>query len=251
MRGKYLAHVINAFPAYFTFMFVRNPFDRFVSYYMDGKRKKENRPRLPPHSMQEYAELTYELLENPDPPDRSMRVGPHQIEYRQLLYEPEHCRRQTDFLLDAHPKFYFGVRRLNDAPCGFVGRYEHLEKDLYSLLDILGGPNLPIKSRNVSIARRSEGNKRKHYSAYYDTRTRRLVEEIYARDLEIFGYQFEEADASSILVPPHSLQAAQARRRNERWLSLYGWTKQHALRLYFFIRWCARTSKLKIIKAIT
>ena len=38
LRKQNLAKAINLYPDYFTFTFVRNPFDRFISYYFHGLR---------------------------------------------------------------------------------------------------------------------------------------------------------------------------------------------------------------------
>ena len=220
LRKHYLAKAVNLFPNYFTFAFVRNPFDRFVSYYFHGLRlcQDANR-RLSYKNMHECIELAAELLAVNETDLKAAKFGPRQVEGSALEgYEWYHAKRQTEFLLDCNPASYFGVRRFNDDPCSFIGRQESFDKDFACLLNILGidrgGRQLPTESRNVSPQRMIDGQRR-HYSYYYDKTSRRMIEELYARDLEFLGYEFEEDGVVSVLNPLYDLQAAR-RKRGER-----------------------------------
>ena len=68
-----------------------------------------------------------------------------------------------------------------------------------------------MEYRNVSLERRVAG-KRRHYSTYYNWRTRRLVEEIYARDLDLLGYEFEDENRTSVLVPLYEMNQLRQQR---------------------------------------
>ena len=239
-RGEELARAINLYPEYFTFTFVRNPFDRFVSYYFYGLR--ERRQRNDPYSyrnFREYIDLIAELLDMGNrgrEPNR--KFGVHQIELKDLKYEKYHTKRQVDFLLDGHPKVYFGVRRLNDAPCSFIGRYESFERDFFQVTDLLGIPRHPLLPWNVSGERLLDNGKKRHYSAYFDKTTRRLVEDLYAEDLEALGYEFEDEDSVAVPVPLTTMETARARRKEgikllrRRRLEIYA---RH-VRFFFFTR---------------
>ncbi len=66
----------------------------------------------------------------------------------------------------------------------FVGRFETLESDFARLADEIGLPGLTLPKLNQSS--------HKHYSEWYPAKTRKLVAERFARDIEAFGYRFEE-----------------------------------------------------------
>jgi hypothetical protein len=51
--------------------------------------------------------------------------------------------------------------------------------------------------RSVPHHNKSE---RTHYADYYDDESRALVQQIYARDIELFGYRFDEEDAADAIA---------------------------------------------------
>ncbi len=217
LRTRVLARAINLYPHYFTFTFVRNPFDRFISCYFFGLMRGAK--FLGYENLQEFTELCAELLTlGPrwdEDPER--KIGPHQTPARLLKhYVPLHSRRQIDFLLEYNPSSYFGVPRLHSAPCSFVGRRESFDKDFARLLHLLDAPLRPLNSFHVR-----EGGPHPHYSHYYDKATRRQVEELYARDLEVLGYEFEQEGAVGVLSPLYDLEEARTRRRHGAELSLH------------------------------
>ncbi len=212
MRRRGLAQIINLFPTYFTFAFVRNPFDRFVSAWVE--KFDSQRPATQPmrhHSLGEYAELAIDFFSHSESESgiMSKRIGPHGVKFSELLYyEKQHLSPQREFLLDYNPNYYFGERRFNNAPCSFIGRYENLEEDFGILLDILGAPfSYPFLSRNVSHSRFSN-NQKIHYSRYYDKESRRLVQDLYAFDLDALGYEFEDESSVSVLNRLYDIERA-------------------------------------------
>jgi len=226
--------LLNMFPTYFTFTFVRNPFDRFVSTWLhrfDRNRNQFN-PTMDNHSLREYVELTKDVLIHRSSlsfsSDREM--GPYRVPFHKLGFERAHLRHQKDFLLDYNPEYYFGVKRCNSAPSSFIGRYENLERDFSCLLDILDAPNHKLGEHNISLSRKGR-SKFRHYSYYYDTPTKRLVEEIYADDLELLGYDFEEAGKVSIPKPLYDGSIARLRHADSMKLSVIGMFKSYRLRI--------------------
>ncbi len=68
--------------------------------------------------------------------------------------------------------------------CEFIGRVENFDEDFRYVCDRLGIEmgELPHTHQTVH----------EHYSRYYTKKTREIVERLYKKDLETFGYQFEQ-----------------------------------------------------------
>ena len=66
----------------------------------------------------------------------------------------------------------------------FVGRVENLQNDFDTLCDKLELERMKLGHRNAG----SHGDWRK----YYDDETRKIITQRYARDIEIFGYTFDD-----------------------------------------------------------
>ncbi len=237
LRKMGLARAINLYPEYFTFTFVRNPFDRFVSYYLSMLRwrKRRNRPYAY-RNFRECIDLVAELLDADRGEGESNRkFGVLQLRRKDLKHEKSHAKRQVDFLLDRHPEVYLGVQRLNDAPCSFIGRCESFEQDFFQVTDLLGIPRHPLRPQFVSEERLLDDGKKRHYSTYFDKTTRRLVEDLYAEDLEALGYEFEDEDSVAVPVPSTTMETARARRKEGTKLFLrYRWPEIYARRVRFF-----------------
>ena len=166
--------------------------------------------RLPPpyKSLEECAEQTQQGLWHIK---EDQYIGQNKYSYLKLTYERKHSRSQVDFLLDFDlPADRWGGV-LDGSPCSFIGRVEHFNQDFTSLLSLLGLPHSLIEKHNVSHER-EVGDKRRHYSTYYTKRARRLVEEIYARDLELLGYEFEDETKTSVPVSLYAMDQLQGRR---------------------------------------
>lgn len=149
-----------------TFAFVRNPWDRLVSW----------------HSM---------IINNPDHPGPFFRyvreTAPH---FRDVLRCTEkipvtsagvtswRClfTNQTDYLVDAD----------GHTLVGFVGRFEKLREDIARLLPFLGLP--PERIHQLPHHRHNSAHR--HYTEYYDAELAARVGERFAKDIATFGYRF-------------------------------------------------------------
>ena len=193
-RVARVAHALELWPGYFTFTFVRNPHDRFLSLWRHAERLARMRaPRIAGHPAsyggpRAFAELCAELLADSRGQwgtragaflreGAGRRYGPLGIELRHLRFVADHARPQTDFLPDCNPGRLFGVARRNHRPLSFVGTVETIDDDFARLQSQLGLPRVRLAMRNVSAVRPDA-----RIAVPTDAGTRRLVEEIYASD---------------------------------------------------------------------
>ena len=89
----------------------------------------------------------------------------------------------------------------NAGPLSFVGSVGRLDGDFARLAELLGLPALPLPRRRDSGAGSGAARTRR-YASYYDGATRRLVESLYASDLELTGCGFEDTRVSVAVPAP-------------------------------------------------
>jgi hypothetical protein len=134
------------FASFFKFAFVRNPFDRFVSYASFITREVGHFDRDPQKVMRYF-------LANPP--------------WNHILFRPQH-----EFVTDGKGEL------LTD----FIGRVETMQQSYDEIAARIGIPTATLDVVNSS--RRSD------YRQYYDQALIDGVAKLYARDLELFGYEF-------------------------------------------------------------
>lgn len=157
MTAKQLRAAIPDFAQLFSFGFVRNPWDRILSEYL---YRVENDSF---HYVECCAKATFEhyLM---------------QISQLDIAHMPHarinHVYNQYDFLMED------GQQAVN-----FIGRFENFEEDLRAVLNKIGlDPSIEIPKLNAT--------KHRHYRNYYSDETRLLVERMYAKDIQTFGYSY-------------------------------------------------------------
>jgi hypothetical protein len=134
------------FDGYFKFAFVRNPFDRFISYCAFRTRDDGDFATNPKKVM-------WEFIDNPP--------------MEHLLFQP-----QYQFLVDGAGNL------LTDA----LGRVETMQQSYDEIAERIGIPSRTLDKVNATV--------RGDYRDYYDKDLVAAVAKIYARDLELFGYEF-------------------------------------------------------------
>jgi hypothetical protein len=136
---------------YFSFAFVRNPWDRMVSAYH----------RTDPHLLEQGRQVGIHLsgLSFAEFLSRTERI------------EHAHLREQAHFICD----------RSGTVRVDYTGRFETIEQDFRSVCRRLG-VDLPLPRLNTSTHR--------DYRHYYDGETAAFVAKRYRRDIELFGYTF-------------------------------------------------------------
>jgi hypothetical protein len=130
----------------FKFAFVRNPFDRFISYCAFMTRVQGQFERDPKKVMRHF-------IDNPP--------------WQHILFQPQHT-----FVTDEDGTM------LADS----VGRVEQMQQSYDEIAARIGIPSATLERVNCS--------NRRDYRGYYDDSLVEGVSKLYARDLELFGYEF-------------------------------------------------------------
>lgn len=154
---------------YFTFGFVRNPWQRLVSEYLHKKID----------STMSLKEFVMQGL--PEPSEFSDA-------YRHII-------PQYDFLFDANGK------QIVD----YIGRFENLTESFEHICTQLGIQEASLPHKNSSYSPRRtllrklrhlfSGQKKrvnKHYRDYFDDELLEIVNRMYAKDIQHFGYTFDK-----------------------------------------------------------
>ena len=143
---------------YFSFSFVRNPWDRSLSDYLWMQKDLRIRDTF----------KNFLLLQGSFDDER-LKCPPKSHTTRH-----DHLLCQCDFLLNENGQLMVD----------FVGKFENLQEGFDTVCDEIGIAHQQLPHTN-------KGN-HKHYTQYYDDETREIVAEKYAKDIAAFGYKFGE-----------------------------------------------------------
>ena len=135
------------FDSFFKFAFVRNPFDRFVSYCAFMTRG-EGQFLAEPHRVMSH------FIRNPP--------------WQHILFVPQHV-------------FITGPN--GELLADFVGRAERMQRWYDEVAQRIGVPTAQLETVNAS--------ERRDFRDYYTPPLIDAVARLYARDLQIFGYEFD------------------------------------------------------------
>ena len=164
---------------YFKFAFVRNPWDRLVSWYtmIDEARKGVADGTAEP--------MTRRLIKKNNLFKYVLRCGPTFDEFVINCTEKQ-------WMGNGYYSFTFNqLRYLTDKNgevlVNYIGRFENLAQDISHVFDKLGleASQLELPHENRSA--------HSHYSEMYTPETREIVRKRFRRDIEFFGYEFETA----------------------------------------------------------
>jgi chondroitin 4-sulfotransferase 11 len=152
---------------YFKFAFVRNPWDRLVSWYSmvmmaqeTGNRQRNTLWRYVRENSSSFEEFIYNCTDEVEVADGVY----YSFAYNQLDYVTD---KDGNLLID------------------FIGRLENFENDVREVSERAG-----IKLELESIPHKNRAFHR-HYSTYYTPETEMIVKERFRKDIEYFGYRFE------------------------------------------------------------
>ena len=151
------------FNDFFTFSFVRNPYDRLYSSY----KFLEN------GGMNEYDKIAFQkyLSKFSDFEDFVLNGLNNKI-----IYEIIHFVPQSEFICDKNGKIMVD----------FVGRFENLNNDLNSI---------SIKTNKEFTLGHHNKNFKKKYRKIYNNDMKIKVYEVYKRDFVVFNYNFSNNNA--------------------------------------------------------
>ncbi len=147
---------------YFKFSFVRNPWARIYSIYIESKNFYLK--------FYEKESITFEKFLN--------SISNHQ----QYLDFTNQLRK-----LPTTKRFdQFGNQYRFTKGCDFIGKFENLQKDFYIICDKLSIPHLKIFHKN----RKHPDIKYKNYLDGYNNKTKKIVADLCHEDIKHFGYEF-------------------------------------------------------------
>ncbi len=143
----------------FKFTIVRNPWDRVYSLYLFRKKRKRISESL---SFRDYViSLHQAFISN---------------KFSQSLFSyPPHRYGSSDFILNSN----------GEIMVDYIAKYENREHDLKFIASRIGLPELGrlhVQSSTSEI---------KHYSYFYDSEMKEIIQTIYAKDIDLFNYQFD------------------------------------------------------------
>jgi hypothetical protein len=160
----------DAIDSRFKFAFVRNPWSRLVSDFT--MRTRGIRPSLPRNWNGDTVEF--------------QKWAHTQSKLPQLDSRAIWTCSQLDRLLDADGKL----------DVDFIGRFENIKADFRTVLERIDAIHpLPAK-KYWTLPLRNVSNNTKHYSEYYDDKTKELVEKVFKKDIDYFGYTYEKGPGS-------------------------------------------------------
>ena len=184
-------------PSYFSFSFVRNPFDRAVSAYTYASRRLEfegDKKNIDPSfKFESFSEFCEKYLTNENFCDPVTRHNVHFLPQYRFLYEP-----QEAVLKDGVPIV------------SYVGRFESLQDDFDYVCEKIG-------AKKIKLPRVRDQKSKKDCGEYYTKESRKIVEEAYRRDLDLFNYDFPKSATKRVSLsddcfkerPPHEIGHSQ------------------------------------------
>jgi len=157
---------IDDWDEYFKFAFVRNPWDRLVSWYSMVTRFRKTGNKLWRHvrnNSSTFEEFIYNCT--------------GEVEIKKGVYY-SFTHNQLDYVTDEN----------GNLLVDFIGRLENFDEDVHKVFSRIGVDLEAVPHRNRSDHR--------HYSTFYTPETEMIVRERFKRDIEYFGYEFERPPAS-------------------------------------------------------
>jgi chondroitin 4-sulfotransferase 11 len=158
IRGK---QKLGAWDEYFKFAFVRNPWDRLVSWYS----MITTRPKVP-------NELWRYVHYNSSNFTEFIHNCTDEVKIKESLYF-SFAYNQLDYVTDEN----------GDLIVDFIGQLENFGEDLRRVFGRIG--------LDLEVVPQKNRSKHRHYSTFYTPETESIVRERFRRDIDYFGYEFD------------------------------------------------------------
>lgn len=148
--------------SFFKFSITRNPWDKLVSEY-EG------------HCKTDFGELTFsEFLQ------RFQDMNRQFFETKEKCYDYEKTRYAGHY----SPQYRYIYDKNDNPVLDFLGRFENIDEDWKTICKLANIEYLPLQKFNTS-------KNRKPYQEYYNESDKKLVQEMFQRDIELFKYTFD------------------------------------------------------------
>lgn len=157
------------FDQYFKFTFVRNPWDRAVSAYHFLKKG----------GLTLHDRTWSERYLSPYPDFQSFVLKG--LENKRVISYP-HFRPQCDYI----------CLKRNEPGLDFIGYFENLDADFTYITQVLN-----VNSSLLSLNRNHERSR--DFRSYYTDETREIIARVYADDIRVMGYTFDNASVPEVL----------------------------------------------------
>jgi hypothetical protein len=155
---EYQAADTKKFERYFKFTFVRNPWDRVVSTYFFLKKGGLN-----------------ELDKNWS--DQNMVSYNSFEDFVVNWLTEENIWSWVHF----YPQYYFFYDDDGNNMMDYVARFENIEEEFRFIRERLG--------KTCELSKVNVGSN-SHYTDYYNERTKKIVEDVYRKDIVLFNYRY-------------------------------------------------------------
>lgn len=189
---------------YFTFTFVRNPWDRIVSWYLWLHRQNFWYDGMPTFDgMTSIPEKGVNFGGHPSVQEKwylALKGGfkPFLKKIKSTKDIKQYLGKSSNLSLDNYYKGRWVASqrewiRNNSGKINidFIGRFENLQNDFDELCDKLGKDRRPLMEAKKL-------NKRPHYSKFYDDESIEIIKRLYKDDIKHFDYKYEETKLQSL-----------------------------------------------------
>ena len=155
---------------YFTFCFVRNPWDRFVSAY---------------NYLLTGGSINEDPVTGMDKKDRDNFISPYKTFNDFVLMNSAGNKIYTKLLWQQHfvPQYKFILNAENNLESvDYIGRFENLHEDFDFICKKIGIEPLDLKHLN--------NRPHESYQLYYTDKTAEIIYNTYKQDIDYFNYSF-------------------------------------------------------------